>query len=242
MTLNSVRSVLASLLPVKLKTHLKTLSLPGLSARTVARGTAAPDCQDLEMYWDGQFAQVLETWGIASTWREIPLLLANCHGRVLDVACGTGRTIEILKSLPALEIHGCDISDFLIQKTALRGLSSERFRVCDATRMPYTDNFFGHSYSIGSLEHFTEQGIAQVIRECFRVTCHTSVHMMPVSRSDQDEGWIKTRQSFYNNSVSWWRQRFQQVYPTVYALDSAWNDSISVGKWFVCIKEEIGTC
>jgi ubiquinone/menaquinone biosynthesis C-methylase UbiE len=237
MTSNSLRAVLTSLVPAKFKTLLK-----GWATRARGRGPATPDCQDLEMYWDGQFAQVLETWGINSTWREIPLLLADCRGKVIDVACGTGKTIEILKCLPALEIHGCDISDFLIQKTALRGLKPERFRVCDATRMPYSDNQFDYSYSIGSLEHFTEDGIGRVIQECYRITRRTSMHMMPVSRSDRNEGWIKTRQSFFNNSVSWWLRQFRAVYPTVHALDSSWNDPISVGKWFVCVKEDCGSC
>jgi len=61
--------------------------------------------------------------------------------------------------------------------------------------------------------------------------------MMPVSRSGDDEGWMTTLQSFHNNSVAWWVERFRTVYPTVHVFDSAWHDRISVGKWFVCMKE-----
>ena len=48
---------------------------------------------------------------------------------------------------------------------------------------------------------------------------------------------MKTLQSFHNNSVDWWLERFHTAYETVHVLDSAWNDRISVGKWFLCMKE-----
>ncbi|MFM6267537.1 MAG: hypothetical protein ACKPFA_13720, partial [Dolichospermum sp.] len=55
-------------------------------------------------------------------------------------------------------------------------------------------------------------------------------------RSGKDEGWMKTLQSFHNNSVDWWLDKFYSSYPAVLVIDSYWNDSISVGKWFVCFK------
>ena len=72
--------------------------------------------QDLDLYWDSEYAKVLEEWGKDSTWNEIQLLLSPCKGKVLDIACGTGITIDILKQYTELEIHGFDISDLLIQK------------------------------------------------------------------------------------------------------------------------------
>ena len=62
--------------------------------------------------------------------------------------------------------------------------------------MPYKNNSFDYAYSIGSLEHFTEIGITEFVTECHRVTSKISYHMIPVSRSGNDEGWIKTYQVF----------------------------------------------
>ena len=193
--------------------------------------------QDLDLYWDPKFAEMLETWGEGNVWNEIQFLMCSRQGRVLDIACGTGRTIEILSQFPALELHGCDISDLLIQKAAYRGIPKDHLRVCDATKPDYEDNFFDYSYSIGSLEHFTEEGIEKTISECNRITRFSSFHQVPVSSSGKDEGWMKTIQSFYNNSVDWWLSKFKLTYETVYVLDSVWRDEISVGKWFVCVKE-----
>lgn len=196
----------------------------------------SPDGQDLSVYWDTRMAEVLETWGEKNVWKEIQLLMVNCHGRVLDIACGTGKTMQIISRFP-LEVYGCDISDMLIGKARERGIEADHLTICDATNMPYEDNYFDYGYSIGSLEHFTEAGIVDFIKDCHRVTSRISYHMIPVSRSGKDEGWIKTYQSFHNNSVEWWLQRYKSAYANVQVIDSTWEDNISVGKWFVCIKD-----
>lgn len=194
--------------------------------------------QDLDLYWDPQMAEILDTWGTGTAWNEIQLLLANVRGRVLDIACGTGKVMTLLAPYPALELHGFDISDFLIGKALARGIAPDRLKVADATATPYADNAFDYGYSIGSLEHFTEDGILKFVREAYRITRHATFHMIPTSRSGRDEGWMKTHQSFHNNSVAWWLARYRSAYATVHVLDSAWQDKISVGKWFVCVKEE----
>ncbi len=200
-------------------------------------GRAGSTEQDLELYWDPKMAEILDTWGVGTAWNEIQLLLANCRGKVVDIACGTGKVMTLLAPFPALEVHGFDISDFLIGKAIERGISRERLTVADATKTPYPDDAFDYGYSIGSLEHFTDDGIVQFVREAHRITRYASMHMIPVSRSGRDEGWLKTHQSFHNNSVQWWLDRYRTAYDTVHVFESAWNDKISVGKWFLCVKK-----
>jgi len=192
--------------------------------------------QDLEMYWTPEMAAMLETWGEGNVWSEIQLLMVDRRGTALDIACGTGKTMEILSKFGGLVLYGFDISDFLIKKAEERGLPSARLRVCDATSTDYADNEFDYSYSIGSLEHFTEQGIVDFLSEASRITRRASFHMIPVSRSAKNEGWLKTIQSFHNNSVDWWMERFGPAYDDVHVIDSKWNDEISIGKWFLCLK------
>ena len=191
---------------------------------------------DTSVYWDPAMAAALETWGEGNAWDEIQYLLVGARGRVLDIACGTGKTMAVLARFPALELHGCDLSDFLLQKGIDRGIARERLTQCDATKMPYPDGAFEHSYSIGSLEHFTEEGIRACVAEAARLTRGLSAHMVPVARSGRDDGWIKTVQSYHNVSVEWWLAKFRASFPTVHVLDSHWKDSISVGKWFVCSR------
>jgi len=201
------------------------------------RGVPAdPSVQDLDIYWDPRMAKILETWGEKNVWHEILFLLANRAGKVLDIACGNGVVIQKLWAMPELEVHGCDISDFLIDQARARGIRPEALTVCDATRMPFLDNEFQYSYSIGSLEHFTEKGIDQCFSEASRVTKTASFHFMPVSRSGKNEGWMKTLQSFHNCSVDWWAAKLRCHFPKVVDLPSLWSDEISVGRWFLCFK------
>lgn len=192
------------------------------------------DSQDLGVYWDDDMAAILETWGEGNAWNEIQFLM-NCRkGSVLDIACGTGKVMELLKDNSHIDIKGCDISDMLIEKAIARGLNRDALDVCDATKLPYSNLQFDYSYSIGSLEHFTEDGIGLAIAEMARVTKVGSFHMMPTSRSGKNEGWLKTYQSFYNCHPEWWREKFLKNFRTVKVLRSNWEDQISIGHWFLC--------
>jgi ubiquinone/menaquinone biosynthesis C-methylase UbiE len=198
--------------------------------------SATVSAQDLNFYWEEKMAVVLDQWGQDTVWNEIQFLLANCSGRVLDIACGTGKAIEINSANDKLELYGCDISDLLIGKALERGISRSRLKVCDATHTDYVDDQFDYAYSIGSLEHFTETGIHDFLQEAKRIVRHSSFHMIPVSAIGKDEGWLKTTQSYHNNTVDWWKRKFAAVFPRFQVLDSSWKDDISVGKWFICSK------
>ena len=200
------------------------------------RNLGNPDKQDLDLYWNSKYAEVLEEWGKDNTWNEIQMILVSCKGKVLDIACGTGVTIKLLEKYPQLDLFGFDISDLLISKAIEKGIEKEKLKVSDATQTDYTDNEFDYSYSIGSLEHFTLDGIDKFIAESFRYTRTASFHMVPVSRSGKDEGWMKTMQSFFNNSEEWWQQKFEKKYKKVYSVSSKWNDDISFGRWYLCYK------
>ncbi len=130
-----------------------------VTLRPVARDASQ---QNLDIYWDPKMAEMLDRWGEGNAWNDIQLLMAGRHGRVLDIACGTGRTMEMLAGNPDIEVHGCDISDLLIDKAIARGISRDRLDIVDATAMNYPDQSFDWAYSIGSLEHFTADGIREV--------------------------------------------------------------------------------
>jgi len=195
-----------------------------------------PKNQELELYWDEEFAKVLDTWGENNVWIEIQLLLINCRGKVLDVACGTGKTIEILKKYSNLDVYGFDISEYLIEKAKKRGIGANKLKVYNAIETKYPDSYFDYSYSIGSLEHFTKKGIEGFLKECSRYSKIGSFHMIPVSRSGNNEGWLKTKQSFFNNSENWWLHYFSTNFNKVFVINSKWEDKISIGKWFLCYK------
>lgn len=212
------RDIYFSILIKKNKKHTKTI-------------------QDIDIYNKNLTAEKLSQWGKGTTWNEIKMLINNREGKILDVACGTGLNMLDLKEInPKAEIYGCDISKFLIDIAVKNGVSNNKLFCLDATKLNFDDNYFDFSYSIGSMEHFTEEGIELLIKKLFNITKKTTFHMMPVSKKNINEGWIKTYQTFHNNSVQWWIDKFKSQYKSVQVIDSAWEDHISVGKWFICSK------
>ena len=193
--------------------------------------------QDIEIYSTDLTAEKLNSWGKESTWNEIQMFFTNRKGKVLDVACGTGINMKDIKKFNnQLEVYGCDISQKLID-LAIENRIEKKFLTCiDATQMTYEKDFFDYTYSIGSLEHFTEEGIDLLVKKLHHITKTLSIHMMPVSKKNINEGWIKTYQTFHNNSPNWWKKKFLGQFSRVEIIDSSWQDHISVGKWFVCYK------
>lgn len=194
---------------------------------------AAPDQQELAVYWTKEMADILETWGEGNAWREIQLMLGDRSGPILDVACGTGQVMRRLGRFE-LEVHGIDVSDALIGRAVGNGIPQSRLTVGDATNMPYPDSRFTHAYSIGSLEHFTESGIVACLKECRRVASGATFHLVPTSRSGRNEGWLRRQQSYFNNSIDWWLGLARQAYPRAIDVESSWGDDISVGIWLIC--------
>lgn len=226
-----IKTVLEDTIPPVLMRKLKLLKRQ-IQAKSPRTGNA--ENQELDIYWDPAMASALETWGEGNAWNEIQLLLLNARGTVLDIACGTGKVMNMLQELREVEVHGCDISDYLLTKAIERGIAKELLTCCDATALPYSISHFDYAYSIGSLEHFTEDGIKSFLRECKRVVKKRSFHMIPVSRSERNEGWISPWQSYFNNSTDWWLSHCKSTFSKVTILDSAWQDEFSVGKWLIC--------
>ena len=75
--------------------------------------------QLLDVYYKKEMGEILEVWGEKSVWIEIQHFLLNKEGKILDIACGTGKVAEILSNkLNMKEVYGCDVSKFLIEKSS----------------------------------------------------------------------------------------------------------------------------
>jgi|LakMenEpi03Aug12_release.lakeMendotaPanAssembly.Ray.scaffolds.fasta_scaffold152541_1 ubiquinone/menaquinone biosynthesis C-methylase UbiE len=209
-------------------------STSAASRKTLVTTSQASSKQYLDCYWDEDFAKMLETWGEKNAWHELDYLMASRSGKVLDIACGTGKNMAHLRKFKNLDLYGCDISDFLIDKGIARGIGADRLTVCNATELPFADDEFEYSYSIGSLEHFDMASLDLAIKESQRITKVASFHQVPTSRNQLDNGWIERSQSYWKNSVDFWANRFKMHCDEVDYLPSLWEDMESVGHWFIC--------
>lgn len=95
--------------------------------------------------------------------------------RVLDVACGTGRTLKLIRAaLPQASLFGTDLSPAYLRKA--NGLLSEipgelpQLLQANAEELPYLDNYF-HAVTCVFLFHELPAAVRQqVIEQAFRVT------------------------------------------------------------------------
>lgn len=95
--------------------------------------------------------------------------------RILDVACGTGRTLKLIRSaLPQASLFGTDLSPAYLRKAnqLLSEIPGELPQLlhANAEELPYLDNYF-HAVTCGFLFHeLPAAARQQVINQSFRVT------------------------------------------------------------------------
>ncbi|MGD1873954.1 MAG: class I SAM-dependent methyltransferase [Mastigocoleus sp.] len=94
---------------------------------------------------------------------------------ILDVACGTGRTLKLIRSaLPEVSLFGTDLSPAYLRKAneLLSEIPGELPQLLqgNAEHLPYLDNHF-HGVTSVFLFHELPAPVRQtIISECFRVT------------------------------------------------------------------------
>jgi ubiquinone/menaquinone biosynthesis C-methylase UbiE len=219
--LNKIKEIL---IKIKIKQRLKKIK------------NISPKKQDLKVYWSKDFSLELDDWGKNNVWPEIKYFTQFLKGDILDICCGTGSTINYLNSNKNLNLFGFDISDYLIEASKKFNINHQNLKVANAINTGYKNDQFDYSYSIGSLEHFTEDGIEQFIDETSRITKKISMHQIPVAKFKEFQGWLVLDQSYFNMSEAWWLEKFKKKYSKVEVIDSLWSDPISFGKWFVVYK------
>ncbi len=95
--------------------------------------------------------------------------------RILDVACGTGRTLKLIRSaLPQASLFGTDLSPAYLRKAnqLLSQIPGElpQLLQANAEELPYLDNYF-HGITCVFLFHELPAAVRQrIIDQCFRVT------------------------------------------------------------------------
>ena len=94
--------------------------------------------------------------------------------KVLDVACGTGRTLKFIRAtLPKASLFGVDLSPAYLRK-ANQLLSQNprelpQLTQANAEDLPYPNNFFHGVSSVFLFHELPAAARQQVIEECFRV-------------------------------------------------------------------------
>ncbi|MBR8839250.1 MAG: class I SAM-dependent methyltransferase [Stigonema ocellatum SAG 48.90 = DSM 106950] len=115
--------------------------------------------------------------------RILAPLVETLHGtslqprqtRVLDVACGTGRTLKMIRAaLPQASLFGTDLSPAYLRKATelLSQIPGElpQLLQANAEELPYLDNYFHAVTSVFLFHELPAMVRQRVIEQCFRVT------------------------------------------------------------------------
>jgi SAM-dependent methyltransferase len=90
-------------------------------------------------------------------------------GRILDVACGTGRVTALLVREGFAEVVGSDVSPAMMA-VAQRHLPHVEFFQSDATRLPFDDRSFDAVTCMGLLMHLDADTRVAVLKQLARVS------------------------------------------------------------------------
>jgi len=94
--------------------------------------------------------------------------------KVLDVACGTGRTLKFLRqTCPQVALYGVDLSPYYLRKAneILSKLPGELPQLLQGNgeELPYVDHYFHGITSVFLFHELPHPARQRVIEECFRV-------------------------------------------------------------------------
>lgn len=133
---------------------------------------------------------------------------------VLDVGCGTGRTLMHIQQLSKCDAHGVDIRPKMIkkakQRAALLGLPAH-FHVANAEQLPFSHEQFDVvvTESVNVFVH-VEKALSEYIRVLKPGGWYVDVEMLalgPVS-----DGWKKSAQEVYGAKIvpdqSGWKRKY----------------------------------
>lgn len=99
----------------------------------------------------------------------------NKFTRILDVACGTGRTLQMLRgAFPQASLYGVDLSPAYLRKAnqTLSEIPGELPQLLqhNAENLPFTDGYFGITTSVFLFHELPGKARQNVINEMARVT------------------------------------------------------------------------
>lgn len=137
--------------------------------------------------------------------------------RVLDVACGTGRTLKLIRStLPQAALFGTDLSPAYLRKAnqTLSQIPGElpQLLQANAEELPYLNNYFHAVTCVFLFHELPAAARQQVIEQCFRVTQPGGVFIIcdSIQVSDSPE-MIPVMESFH--------ETFHEPYSKHYITD-----------------------
>lgn len=125
-------------------------------------------------YWDGDRRICYGGYRyMPGRWAPVAQAMIDHYGikpgdKILDIGCGKGFLLyEISLLMPGVEIYGIDISNYAIENA--KEEIKDRLQVGNATKLPFSDDYFDLVYSITTLHNLHNYDLDKALREMERV-------------------------------------------------------------------------
>jgi len=169
-------------------------------------------------YWDGDRKICYGGYRyMEGRWEKVARAMVEHYGikagdKILDVGCGKGFLLyDFTKVVPGLELHGIDISEYAIEnaKEEIKGC----LQVCNATSLPFPDNYFDFVFSITTLHNLHCYDLDKALREIERVGKKNKYICVESYRNEEEKAnllyWQVTCEAF--NTPQEWDWWFKQT-------------------------------
>lgn len=158
-----------------------------------------------EMYENGYKDNPSET----SSSEFIDFLLSNFNFHSsLNIGCGNGREMEILKEKGKASI-GIDISESAVKKCVDNGRVAAVASILD---IPFSENEFDITVTSDVIEHLKEEDLIRAFNESFRVCKSNFISNISIKESNAKEKYIDLKKHGINNlhltvrDLNWWSE------------------------------------
>jgi SAM-dependent methyltransferase len=169
-------------------------------------------------YWDGDRKICYGGYRyMEGRWEKVARAMVEHYGikpgdKILDVGCGKGFLLyDFTKIVPALELHGIDISEYAIANA--KEEIKDRLQVGNATSLPYPDNYFDFVFSITTLHNLHCYDLDKALREIERVGKKNKYICVESYRNEEEKAnllyWQVTCEAF--NTPQEWDWWFKQT-------------------------------
>ncbi len=115
----------------------------------------------------------------------------SSHARLLDVACGTGRTLrQLAVAHPGLKLFGLDLSPYYVQvaREQLADVADASLVAENAESMPFRDGYFDALTSVYLFHELPRNARRNVFREMYRVLAPGGLLVIEDSAQASDAG------------------------------------------------------
>lgn len=188
--------------------------------------------------WDNH-SDLLDYWGSKNVWVEFLEYSKDWNGNVIDVGCGTGKVMQILRTQnPKVNIFGIEPGVDLVKQCQNNGIHENEIENSTFSAFLQKNNYeykTDYLYSIAVLQYFNLTELKELIEFLRKNLKKQAVIFVSVSNDNLDGGIYLSWQTYNRMSKTWWKNLFEERLKMfdIEVFDSKWTDEECVGIWLI---------